>query len=190
MGDNFHGVDALERCLGIQLSRAYMKLFLTLPFTPELLQQCAETHVLVACGPLSLLDVWQAQTGLFYTKNEPWYGAQSEQWARTKVKAGWHLIRKSAVPDSISKTWDMQNRLLKTDEQVPSASVLAQAALIHYLETTQEIFEAIYVRCSDMDPDRNHVYIGLFDEDGLGVHACEDSFRNGSLGLASSRMFC
>ena len=189
MGDNFHGIDALERHLGVKLSAKSKKLFLTVPFSAEVLQACRETHMLVACGPLSLLDVRQAQTGLFYAKSEPWYGQPSEQFARSKVKAGWQLVRKNPVPDSTSKTWDEQNALLAAVEQVPSASVLAQAILIHYLETEERLFEQIYVRVSDVGSDGSRVYLGYFDEDGLHVYRYWGDRRGGNVGLSSSRKF-
>lgn len=59
MGTNFHGVDALQRHLGVKLSTKSKKLFLNVPFSAAMLQACAQTHVLVACGALSLMDVWQ-----------------------------------------------------------------------------------------------------------------------------------
>lgn len=190
MGDNFHGIDALERHLGVKLSAKSKKLFLTVPFSAEVLQACRETHVLVACGALSLMDAWQAQTALFYAKSDPWYGAASEQFARSKVKAGWQLVRKNPVPDSTSKTWDEQNQLLGQDDQVPSASVLAQAILIHYLETGERLFETIYVRVSDVDSGGNRVYLGSFDEGGLRVDGYWGGYRRRrGLGLSSSRKF-
>lgn len=190
MGSNFHGIDALERHLGVKLSAKSKKLFLSVPFSAATLQACAETHVLVACGALSLMDVRQAQTGLFYAKSDPWYGAASEQFARSKVKAGWQLVRKNPVPDSTRKTWVEQNALLGADEQVPSASVLAQAILIHYLETEERLYETIYVRVSDVRSGGALVDLGIFDQGGLdGVRYRWAGFRYSGLGLASSRKF-
>lgn len=190
MGDNFHGTDALERHLGVKLSPTSKKLFLTVPYTPEVLQACRETHVLVACGALSLMDVWRVQTRLFYSNSDPWYGDSSKWFAHSKVKAGWQLVRKNPVPDSSRKTWDEQNQLLRQDEQVPSASVLTQAILIHYLETGERLFEDIYVRCSDMDYDSDRVRLGHFDEDGLRVGYYWDGWDGNwgvVVGLSSSR---
>lgn len=187
MGDNFHCIEALERHMAVKLSSKSKKLFLTVPFSAEVLQACRETHVLVACGALSLMDIWQAQTGLFYAKSEPWYGARDEQFARSKVKAGWQLVRKNPVPDSTRRTWNEQNALLGQDEQVPSASVLAQAILIHYQETEERLYETIYVRCSDVNSIGGHVYLGIFDQYGLHVDNDWGSRRFNRVGLSSSR---
>lgn len=192
MGDNFHGIDALERHLGIKLSSKSKKLFLTVPFSPEVLQACRETHMLVACGALSLINVKHAQPGLFYVEDEPWYEVMGLEFARTKVKAGWQLVRKSAVPNSSGMSWDEQNRLLEQDELVPNASVLAQAILIHYLETRERLFKEMYVRVSDkgvLEADDSHVFLGDFFRIGLHVGDCWDGRHSLDIGLSSSRKF-
>lgn len=190
MGSNFHGFDALERHFGVKLSPKSKRLFGGVPFSAAVLQTCAETHVLVACGALSLMDVWQAQSDLFYAMSDPWYDQPSEQFAHSKVKAGWQLVRKNPVPESTSKTSDEQNSLLGADETVPSASVLAQATLLCYLETKERLFETIFVRSSDVDNRGNHVYLGFFGSQGLVV---DDgywvNYQSSSFGLASSRKY-
>ncbi|MFO0862588.1 MAG: hypothetical protein U0516_02620 [Candidatus Saccharibacteria bacterium] len=111
MGSNFHGIDTLERHLGVKLSAKSKKLFLNVPFSAAVLQACAETHVLVACGALSLMDAWQVQKNLFYAKSDPWYGQPSEQFARSK--AGSRLAVGSQgrcrIPPA---SWDEQCKLL------------------------------------------------------------------------------
>ena len=185
MGTNFHGVEALEKLLGRNLAKqAKATLNKSVPFSAETLEACRDTHVLVACAGISLMEVWSAQTALFYTKRDPWY--KSQQFATTKVKAGWYLVRKTPVPDSTSKTWTEQRELLTEADEVPSASVLAQAILIHYLETKERLFEAIYVRVSDVDSGGYRVVLGDFDRGGLFVNDRWD-VRRGNVGVSASR---
>ena len=184
MGSNFIGIEAMSRHLGVKLSPKSKKLFDKVPFSAEVLQSKADTHVLVACGALSLMDVWH-QTYLLYAKSDPWY--KGLRFATTKIKAGWQLVRKNPVPASTSKTWDEQSALLGADDQVPNASVLAQAILLTYLETKERLFETIYVRCSDVDSDGSRVHLGRFDRGGLNVYSDWDARRNGNFGLSSSR---
>ena len=188
MGDNFHGVDALERLLGRNVAKQ-VKTTLNkgVPISAEVLESCRDTHVLVACAGISLMEVWSAQTALFYAKRDPWY--KSQQFATTKVKAGWYLVRKTPVPDSTSMTWDDQCKLLTEVEEVPSASVLAQAILIHYLEANERLFEAIYVRVSDVDSDGYRVDLGDFNQDGLRVNNYWGSHRYSYIGVSASRKF-
>ena len=188
MGTNFHGVEALEKLLGRNLAkRAKATLNKGVPFSAETLEACRDTHVLVACAGISLMEVWSAQTALFYAKSDPWY--KSQQFATTKVKVGWYLVRKTPVPDSTSKTWAEQCELLTEMDEVTSASVLAQAILIHYLETKERLFEAIYVRVSDVASGGIRVNLGNFNQDGLNVNNNWDTNRNSNIGVSASRKF-
>lgn len=187
MGSNFIGIEAMQRHLGVKLSPKSKKLFNKVPYNTAVLQQCAETHVLVACGGLSLIDVWRVQPDNFYDKSSPWFGACT--FSHTRTKAGWQLVRKNPVPDSTSKTWDEQNALLGADETVTSASVLAQAILLSYLETKERLFETIYVRTSDVDSNGYRVCLGLFGSQGLEVNVHWGSYQGSRIGLTSSRKF-
>ena len=189
MGDNFHGLEVTERHFSLSFNAKQKKILATVPFSPAVLQACSETHVLVACASLSLMDVWEKQRELCYAKSDPWYGQPSEQFGSRKVKVAWQLVRKDLVPGSTSKTWDEQQALLSGDELVPSASVLAQAIFLHYLETKERLFQGIYARTSDVGSDGRHVYLGGFDEDGLFVDGDWGDGRGSVLGLSSSRKF-
>lgn len=189
MGDNFHGLEVTEHHFSLSFNAKQKKILATVPFSPAVLQACAQTHVLVACASLSLVDVREKQCELCYSKSDPWYGKPSQQFARSKVKVSWQLVRKSPVPGSTSKIWDEQQALLSGDDLVPSASVLAQAIFLHYLETKERLFQGIYVRTSDVDSVGDRVFLGYFDEDGLDVSYCWDGHRNGGIGLSSSRKF-
>jgi len=182
---NFHGPEALTK-LGVTMSKtASKKAFGKVPFSAEVLEACRDTHVLVACAGISLMEVWGFQTNLFYAKSDPWY--KSQQFATTKVKAGWYLVRKTPVPDSTSNTWEEQLSLLTEVDEVPRASVLAQAILIHYLETDERLFPGIYVRFSDVVSGGVRVYLGRFDQDGLSVDSNWGTYRNSSVGGSASR---
>ena len=182
---NFHGPEALTK-LGVTMSKtASKKAFGKVPFSAEVLEACRDTHVLVACAGISLMEVWGFQTNLFYAKSDPWY--KSQQFATTKVKAGWYLVRKTPVPDSTSKTWEEQLSLLTEVDEVPRASVLAQAILIHYLETDERLFPGIYVRVSDVDSGGRRVVLGEFGQDGLVVNDLWVTDRISSVGVSASR---
>ncbi len=184
MGSNFIGIDALQH-LGVELPPKSKDMFRSVPFSAEVLEQYASTDALVACGALSLQDVLQSCNGLFATKHEVWY--QQERFARAKVRPGWYLVRKDEVPGYTFKTWNKHQTLLGPDEQVPSASVLAQTILFTFMETKERLFEMIYVRSSDVDSRGRQVVLGRFGQDGLCISSLWDGGRRGGIGLASSR---
>lgn len=166
MGDNFHDLDAQERQFRIRFSSKVHEIFSTVPFSSEVLQACAETHVLIACASFSLMDLYQYC--LFSSKSVQfcsWW--RSGMTPRVRVKSGWQLVRKYPVTGSANKTWVEQNQLLGADELVPSASVLAQAILIHRWETGEWILREIECRTSDVAYPGCHVVVGYFDMEGL-----------------------
>jgi hypothetical protein len=189
MGTNFHGPEAAYRHLGAQFLPEYHEAAAAMPFSPEVLEECKDTHLLVWLAPLALMAIWDRQTELFYSKSDPWYGRRPERPWSTKVKimAGWWLVRKSVVPGSLNKTWDEQQALLDPVEETPPSSAVAQAADLHFLETGERILPDCYVRTSDVDSDGRRVRLGGFDGDGLHVYSYWDDDRRSLLGLASSR---
>lgn len=185
---NFHGVKALQVHLGVTLSNATKKKwFGTVPFSPEVLDMCKDTHVLVACAGISLMEVRKAQTSLFYTRNDPWW-RKEQRVAQVPAEAGWHLVRKDPAPNSTKLNWIDQLSLLDGGvDEVPSASVLAQVILIHRLETYEILFDDYRVRVSDVGSGGGQITIsqsGLF---GLDVFGMSDDIYAPVLGVASSQ---
>jgi hypothetical protein len=156
----------------------------TAPFSPEVLKACNETHLLVLCAPLSLMGVWEKQSKLFCTKEDPWYA--NEKFAAVPAELGWQLVRKDCLPDSLEKTWAEQLKLLSEQEEVSSPAVLAQAILLHFLETGERLFDRIYVRTSSTDSVGDHVVLGCFVGHGLGVSRYLDGNSDSGIGLSSA----
>jgi hypothetical protein len=188
MGRNMFGVEEAIRHFGVNPSRQQTAALSEIPFSEATLEQCKETHVLVAAFPLSILEikgkVAQGQR-LFYEQD--WYNKQS--FAKDKGEAEWQLVRKTPVDNSTSKTWQEQQALIGNNEEAPTARVMVYTIIGHYLATGERLFEKIYVRCSDVDSDGYRVFVGDFDSGGLYVNSYRDGSRYGHVGAASARKF-
>jgi hypothetical protein len=103
------------------------------------------------------------------------------------ISVGWHLVRKTPVSNSTSKTWLEQQAILSKDEETPTARVMIYTMIGHYLATGERLFESIYVRCSDVDSGGLRVCVGGFGADGLRVSHDWDGYRYGVLGVSSAR---
>ena len=185
MGKNIFGVEEAIKHFGVNPTKQQLAYLAEVPFAESVLEACKDTHVLVAVFPISLLDIRGAckDHGLFY--NQDWYNKQS--FAKEKGEVGWQLIRKTPVSDSMSKTWDEQNKLLGKDDEVPSVHAVVYTMVGHYKATGERLFEKVWVRCSDLDSDGGRVVVGFFDAKGLHVLSHWGDDRFGSLGLASAR---
>ena len=156
-----------------------------IPFTEAELEECKNTHALVAVFPLSILEVRGKVTKLFY--EQTWYNKES--FAKDKGDVSWELVRKTSVPNSTSKTRQEQQALLSEKEETPTARVMVYAIIGHFLATGERLFEKIYVRCSDVDSHSLRIYVGYFDAHGLYVDIDWDDCRDGVVGVASVRKF-
>lgn len=185
MGRNFFGIEEAIQHFGVNPKRQELATLAEVPFTEQVLEACKETHVLVAVFPMSILDIRGKLTdkGLFY--NQDWYNKQA--FAKDRGEAGWHLVRKTPVENSMSKTWDEQLSLLGPEDETPTARVVTYTIIGHFLATGERLFEKVYVRCVDVDSHSDRVYVGRFSSDGLDVNYFWDSDRYYRVGLSSSR---
>lgn len=187
MGKNMFGIDEAIKHFLVNPTRQQRAALSEIPFSEEVLQQCKDTHVLVAVFPLSILEIREMakDKGLFY--NQDWYNKQS--FAKDKGKIGWQLVCKTEIPNSTSKTWQEQQSLLGKDEEVPTAQVMVYTIIGHFLATGKRLFEKVYVRTSSAVPRGRRVCVGAFASAGLNVRYDWDGDRGGNIGGASARKF-
>lgn len=206
MGRNMFGIEEAAKYYGINCTRRQAVALSRIPFSKATLERCRETHVLVAVFPLSIMEIIESKTELFYCRS--WYN--EEAFANDRGKAEWHLILKTPVDDSIGKTWKEQLSLLSSDSEIPTARVITYAIIGHFLSTGERLFENIYVRCSNKVSDGYcSVEVGDFGEiisdfgdvknpkaenikakdikaEGLSINLSWDDIPYGYLGVAST----
>ncbi len=187
MGKNFFGIPEAIKHFGINPTRRQQAMLSEIPFTPEELMMCKDTHILIAVFPLSICDLRSKVANntktLFYKQD--WYDKQV--FANDKGEASWQLISKAPVANSTKKNWEEQQPLISSDEEIPTAQTMVYAIIGHSLNTGERLFENIYVRTSSLGSDGGRVRVGSFDDGGLCVRYDWDSGRNSLLGLSVAR---
>ncbi len=187
MGINFFGVEEAVRHLRVKPRRFELAGFGEVVATDEELEKGRETHILAAVFPFSVLQIREAaKSGTFVSYGDAWYNAQA--FASRKGQPSWWIVRKTAVPNSTSKTWNEQQALHGSQDETPTARVAVYTMTGHYLATGEKIFSDVWVRCSDLDSAGSRVYVRFIPE-GVSVSAYEDGDRHGYLGVASARKF-
>ena len=187
MGLSFFGVEEAVRHFGLKPKKAQLTTLGKIRFSEAILRECQDTHLLVGTFPLSILEIRaKVDRGLFCSYEDAWYN-NGEPFAKLRCLVAWHLIRKTPVPNSTSKTWDEQQALLAENKETPQTNVMVYATIGHFLATGERLFPNLYVRCSDLDSGGPRVYLGRFDAHGLYVSYYWDVNRNGHIGLASAR---
>ncbi len=155
----------------------------------DALQWCKDNGYAVMPAPptaMSMLDVREIQSGHFYSKTGGWYSDQ--KFAREdKTSFGWLAIRKTPVPNSTSKTWFEQGKLLSALEKVPNAAEMSWFITTYFEVRGLRLMERTYVRTSSVDSDGYRVNLGSFDSEGLTVARWSGDRRSDGIGLSSAR---
>ncbi len=189
MGSNIFGIEEAIKHFGVNPSKQQLAYLTEVPWGEEILESHKNTHVLVAVFPMSILDIrGKVEHNLFYShEDHSWYNKQA--FAKDKGKIGWHLVRKTPVPDSTSKNWSEQQALLGKDDETPSVQVMIYTIIGHYKNTGKRLFKNVYVRTSCVFSGGGRVFVGRFVSAGLDVGYYWHDVRFSNLGLSSARKF-
>ena len=191
LGDDFISPEEVAKARGLKYSPKQLRqLAESLPRESVLKELKRDGYALVPRPPkvLSLLEIRDLKTAIFYTPTGGWYSDPREKFATAdKTVFGWLAIKKTMVAGSTSKTWNEQNPLLPESDRVPNAAEFAWF-LTTYLEVRKNrLFQGLYARTSSVDADGGHVGLG-FDGESLYVRSCWDGYPYSNLGLASARL--
>jgi hypothetical protein len=185
MTKNFFGVEEAITHFGVNPSEQQLAALAEVPFTEAVLEECKNTHILVAVFPLSILEIRGKTTSKLFCE-QSWYN--EEPFANYRGGVNWHLVRKTPVKNSTYKNWNEQQALLAENEETPKAQVMVFTLTGHFLVSRETLFEQIHVRCSDLDSRGNRVLVGYFAPVGLCVDGwC--SLCGHNIGLTSVRKF-
>ncbi len=188
IGIPMFGVQEAIQHFGVKPTKAQLAMLSVIPFSEQELRKVKDTHILVVTLPLSILDIRdKVDQSLFFHTSNSRYG--NEKFAKDKGQAGWHLVRKTIVPNSTNKTYPVQQALLAENEETSSARVMVYAIIGHYLATGEKLFSSIYARCSELDSRGDHVDVGHPGSVGLNISYHQIDDRSDYTGLASSRKF-
>ena len=190
MGKNCLGIEEAVRHFGATFTDEQLASLAEIPFSEAVLEECKNTHVLVAGFPMSILNIRakapSKKPKTFYSYKDAWYNTQA--FAKDeKVEVRWYLIRKEAVAGSTSKTYGEQTAMLSAHEEVPRACELVYAVVLYFMATGERLFPSIYVRTVSLDSDGSRVYVGYFDSDGLLVNGNWVDYRYDDVAVSSSR---
>ena len=198
MGLNFIGINDVEMHFGIQYTAKQLSLLNVVPFSVQELQECADTHILIpGCG-LTIGEMFGATDYILVSKHFNiysgyrfhgdcgYYGSVYANPAGRRVPVGWHLVRKSPLPNTFLQSWDNQQARFIPPWTIPPASLMVQTALSHYLLTGVHLLSDVYARTSSIYGNRR-VSVGIFDADGLSFSYLEGTPIS-NVGVAEAHM--
>lgn len=191
LGDDFITPEEVASARGLVYTDEQTKVLEVGIPSDEVIVWCRRNGYMLIPNPpeaMSFLRVRSINRELFYSKEGGWYAYQQFANEDRTEAATWLVIRKGIVPDSASKKWKEQLRLISDVERVPNAAEFSWA-----LTTYKEVRGVylmngpIYVRTSSLVSKVRRVFVGSFDSRGFSVNSCWDDSRDGDLGVASAR---
>jgi hypothetical protein len=191
LGDDFISPQEIAAARGLTYSEEQIaELQRTLPDRETLEWLKRNGYMLVAGSPseMSLLDVRELNRNYFRSKEGGWYNESREAFARNdKVTCRWLMLRKGIVPNSTSKTWGEQQKLLTDLELTPNVAEEVWGMTTYKAVRGVYLLGNVYARTSSVDSGGYHVSVGGFDGDGLNVTYWSVNGRHSSIGVASAR---
>ncbi len=149
MKSNFISIHAMSNTMMI-FSENDLEYLSRVPFSENVIEQHAETHLLFPYIPTSVYEMHKKHHP-FFVDGYKSYLYQGLDWAHEKSPLGWYMVRKDAHPNSEGEQWDSQIKL-KGFESSPSVSVLVYLAISYYKLYGKLLFTNP-VRSSDQDRD-------------------------------------
>lgn len=191
LGNDFISPQEITAARGLTYSAEQVtELERTLPNQETLEWLKCNDYYLVAGSPreMSLLDVRKLERSYFFSKEGGWYANETVAFAKSeKVTCRWYMLRKGIVPNSTSKTWSEQQGLLSNIETTPTAVELAWGMTVYKAVRGVYLLGSVYARTSSVYSNGDHVRVGVFGGDGLGVSGWIDGDRYDVVGVSSSR---
>lgn len=202
MGPNILLPPVVEQHYKVRFTPEEAHQLMTIPFSAATLEKYRHTHMLFPGYPLSMADI-QFRTQLnddgdsVFDSNDWYCEGEKKFGVIERVGLRWYLLRKEVVPNSCNQTFSNQERLLDPDEEIPRACELCYGIILWRLATGEYLLPEEYARCRDWleeddDDGIGPVYLGNFDDEGIGVYYGTDQSRaddeptDGEEGLASS----
>lgn len=182
------GIEEAAHHFGLHVSPATYSSFETIPWGIDDLNRVAETHLLVAVLPISIIRIRERLRSL--RRSPLLYGHETVQYyhdnfARAPGTAGWHLVRQNPLPGSYERKFGEPISAPDLDEQIPSAQVVVYSAIGYCLQTGRRIFGKDFGACNETNSQGRRVVVGNFDKHGLCIGGHEESKPNPTVGLAT-----
>ena len=117
LGADFIQPEEVSESRKLTYSSKLLKHFTETFPSEEILQWLCKNGFILIAGPfipMSLLEVREINTQLFFAKSGGWYEEQKENFSRNdKVMAEWLMLRKGVIRNSVGgKTWKEQQKFL------------------------------------------------------------------------------
>lgn len=179
MGENFLGVEAVQKHLGARFTEAERERLRDVPYPRETLQACKSSHLLfpgiAADGESSPLTIRRLRE-MFPSGGQPCFQSYPKASEREETyrdqrtpEVRWYLIARELREESRSKPYWEQKLLVKENEYRAHAVVYVYMMLLLFQARGERLFEKDVMLTEDVGSDGAPVVAGYFSSEGIYV---------------------
>ncbi len=181
MGENMFGFEETQDCFGSMSVRQAVAL-IEIPFSEQIMNVCAHTHLLVAdLGPS--IHAMQRWSWVLKVRGS----FDQEPFMRLRQNPTWRLIRRDPLAGSFEKTWLEQTRLVPLGESILPARPIVYATLLYWHARQKKLLEGYGVRTSDRTQRGSTIVAGPFLDSRFKLGPWYGADRHQNLGLLTGR---
>ncbi len=133
---------------------------------------------------LSLYELREKYSPLFALSEDRW--SKDRPFANKENQVRQLSLRTSAQPDSFSKSWDEQQKLLAPGEEVTTVRDLVEGMISFHLKSGEHLFSDYFVRTNDVY-SRGHRIIVQSYPGGIFIDYCRQDHPDPNIGLSVVR---
>jgi hypothetical protein len=115
--------------------------------------------------------------------DHPWY--LEDPFSLLNCAPGWHVIYKSVLPESVSRSIDYADSLRAQGLSLPSAIEVVLMVFLHYAGTGEQLLQKKHTWCSDRASMNRSVTVGAFGRNGLFISGHPPEFASRGLGICA-----
>lgn len=119
---------------------------MNIPFSEKILIEKKESHILTFVTPISIMEIQNKYSDLFYFRVNPWY--KDEEFANIPSEEGWYLIPKDWIPAGKSNTINNIEKLNEAIYKAATASIIVYTIISYFLKTGERLLKNDYTRTS------------------------------------------
>ncbi len=153
------------------------------PVSDETLPEAAPGEIVIRYGGWSLQELRDSDIGQTFMYQQGWY--DKYPWSIEKLPAGIYRLR-VPVPDSNRKTFEEQEAMLPSGEQVAPVVLVPTAMLAHHLQKGEDLLKNDWTRFKAQAAGGGHVILG-WSEGRLRVLNYWDVNRRDGVWVSSLR---
>ncbi|MEZ4103372.1 MAG: hypothetical protein R3B55_02355 [Candidatus Paceibacterota bacterium] len=134
-----------------ELTEAEMQLLERIPFPEDQLIASKDSHVLVALAPITFAELHKHYGARYFDSQFRPGRDDKDEFTKKRHSVGWHLVQKEALSGSMGESLTDQQKLLRENELIPTATLLAYTMVAYQRKNRKRLFDGIYVRTSSVN---------------------------------------